>query len=140
MWLKIILQKKKSMLKFRPHRSIKYASVLTHRKKKVKLIVTNSKDMFLLQITTTCIRMSEAVARRSTVKKVFLKMSQNSQENTCARVSCLIKLQTSGNFIKKEALGQVFSYKFYEIFMNTSFLEHIWWLLLEYVFIWIIFC
>ena len=127
MWLKIILQKKKSMLKFRPHRSIKYASVLTHRKKNVKLIVTNSKDMFLLQITTTCIRMSEAVARRSTVKKVFLKMSQNSQENTCARVSCLIKLQ-------------VFSYKFCKIFMNTSFLEHIRWLLLEYVFIWIIFC
>ena len=127
MWLKIILQKKKSMLKFRPHRSIKYASVLTHRKKNVKLIVTNSKDMFLLQITTTYIRMSEAVARRSTVKKVFLKMSQNSQENTCARVSCLIKLQ-------------VFSYKFCEIFMNTSFLEHIRWLLLEYVFIWIIFC
>ena len=29
-------------------------------------------------------------------KKVFLKISQNSQENTCARVPFLIKLQTPG--------------------------------------------
>ena len=29
----------------------------------------------------------EAVARRCSVKKVFLEMSQNSQENTCARAS-----------------------------------------------------
>ena len=29
-------------------------------------------------------------------KKVFLEISQNSQENTCARVSFLIKLQASG--------------------------------------------
>ena len=43
--------------------------------------------------------MSEAVTRSYSVKKVFLKISQNSQENTCARVFFLIKLQTSGNFI-----------------------------------------
>ena len=30
---------------------------------------------------------SEAVAQRCSVKKVFLEISQNSQENTCARVS-----------------------------------------------------
>ena len=36
---------------------------------------------------------SEAVVRRCSVKKVFLEISQNSQENTCARVSFLIKLQ-----------------------------------------------
>ena len=36
---------------------------------------------------------AEAVVRRCSVKKVFLKISQNSQENTCARVSFLIKLQ-----------------------------------------------
>ena len=36
------------------------------------------------------------------VKKVFLEISQNSQENTCARVSLLIKLPTKAwNFIKK---------------------------------------
>ena len=30
---------------------------------------------------------------RANVKKVFLEISQNSQENTCARASFLIKLQ-----------------------------------------------
>ena len=63
--------------------------------------------------------MSEAVTRGCSVKKVFLKVSQNSQKNTCARVSFLIKLQTSGNFIKKEILAQVFPYEIWEIFMNT---------------------
>ena len=40
----------------------------------------------------------EAVAQRCSVKKVFLEIAQNSQENTCARVSFLIKLQASGVF------------------------------------------
>ena len=38
----------------------------------------------------------EAAAQRCSLKKVFLEISQNSQENTCARVSFLIKLQASG--------------------------------------------
>ena len=39
---------------------------------------------------------SEAGVRRGSVKKVFLEISQNSQENTCARVSFLKKLQALG--------------------------------------------
>ena len=35
----------------------------------------------------------EAVVPSCSVEKVFLEISQNSQENTCARVSFLIKLQ-----------------------------------------------
>ena len=35
----------------------------------------------------------EAVAKRCSAKKVFLEISQNSQENTCARASFFIKLQ-----------------------------------------------
>ena len=38
---------------------------------------------------------SEAVVRRCSVKKVFIEISQKSQENTCSRVSFLIKLQVS---------------------------------------------
>ena len=38
----------------------------------------------------------EAVGQRCSVKKAFLEISQNSQENTCARVSFLLKLQASG--------------------------------------------
>ena len=37
--------------------------------------------------------MAEAVAQKCFVKKMFLEISQNSEESTCARVSFLIKLQ-----------------------------------------------
>ena len=37
---------------------------------------------------------TEAARRGVLQKMVFLKVSQNSQENTCARVSFLIKLKT----------------------------------------------
>ena len=36
---------------------------------------------------------TEAVVPRWSLEKLFLEISQNSQENTCARVSFLIKLQ-----------------------------------------------
>ena len=36
----------------------------------------------------------EAVTQKCSVKKVFLKISQNSQENTCVRASFLIKFQS----------------------------------------------
>ena len=39
---------------------------------------------------------SEAVVWRCSVEKVFLEISQNSQENTCVRDCCLIKLQALG--------------------------------------------
>ena len=55
-------------------------------------------------------------------KKVFLKISQNSQENTCTRTSFLIQ---ACNIIKKEALAQVFSSEFCEISKNTFFIEHL---------------
>ena len=55
----------------------------------------------------------EAVVRGCSVKMVFLEISQDSEENTCARDSDLI------NFIKKESLAQVFSSEFCEIFRNT---------------------
>ena len=54
------------------------------------------------------IKASEAVARMCSVKKVLLEISQNSQENTCARVS----------FIRKETL---FSCEFCEVSKNTFF-------------------
>ena len=43
----------------------------------------------------------EAVGRRCSAKKAFLKISQNSQENTYARAHFLIKLQSGCSFIKK---------------------------------------
>ena len=53
-------------------------------------------------------------------KKVFFEISQHSQENTCATVSILIKLQAQAwNFIKKEILAQVLSCEFCEISENN---------------------
>ena len=60
------------------------------------------------------------------MKKVFLEISQNSQENTCARVSFLIKLQASGlNANKKDTVAQEFSCEFCEISKNAFFREHL---------------
>ena len=76
-------------------------------------VLQNRSQMFKRVLT-------KAVSRRCSVKKVFLEISQNSPENTCARVSFLIKLRASAcNFIKKEALAQVFFCEFYEICENT---------------------
>ena len=51
---------------------------------------------------------------RCSVKKVFLEISQNSQENTCARASTC-------NFVKIVTLAQVFSCEFCNISKNTFF-------------------
>ena len=70
---------------------------------------------------THCCRCNtEVVTRRCSVKKMFLEISQNSQENIFARVSFLIKLKASAdNFIKKGTLAQVLSCEFCEISKNT---------------------
>ena len=63
---------------------------------------------------------SEAAIQGCSVKKVFFEISQNSQGNTCARVSFLVKLQASAcNFIKKETRAQAFSCEFCENSKNT---------------------
>ena len=52
----------------------------------------------------------EAVTRGVLYTKMFLKILQNSQENTCT---------------KNETVAQVFSCEFYGIFKNTFFKEHL---------------
>ena len=59
-------------------------------------------------------------------KKVFLKTSQNSQKNTCGRVSFL----RPTTLLKKETLAQVFSRQLWQIFRNNFFIERLRWLLL----------
>ena len=44
-------------------------------------------------------------------EKVFLEILQNSQENTCARVSFLMKLQASGQQKNCEISKNTFSYR-----------------------------
>ena len=97
---------------------------------------TNWTTNFVLTIT---IQMSvniqmiiEPVAQRCSVKKVFLEISQNSQESTCTRVSFLITLLASSpaTLFRKMTLVQVFSCEFCEISKTPFFIEHLWWLLL----------
>ena len=52
--------------------------------------------MLLLMLRKASKGATEAVVQRCSMKKVFLEFSQNSQENSRARVSFLIKLQASG--------------------------------------------
>ena len=64
---------------------------------------------------------------------MLLKISQNSQENTCARVSFLIKLQAETcNFIlKKETWHRCFPVNFAKFKITPFTIVHLWWLLLE---------
>ena len=68
---------------------------------------------------------TEVVVWRSSGKKLFLEISQNSQESNCTRISVLIKLRASYNFIRKETLPQVFSCEFCEISKTIFFTEHV---------------
>ena len=59
---------------------------------------------------------TEAAIHRCSSKKIFLKISQKSRKDTCARVS----------FFNKETLTRVFSCEFDEIFKNTFLTEQLW--------------
>ena len=65
----------------------------------------------------------EAVIQRCSVKAVFLKISQNSQENTCARVSFLIKLQ-----LKKRLWHRCFLVNIAKLLRTPILIKHLWWL------------
>ena len=66
----------------------------------------------------------ELVAQRCSVKEVFLKIYQNSQENNCVGVLQL--------YLKKKINTGVFLWSLQKI-LRTSFLkEHKWWLLLYF--------
>ena len=75
---------------------------------------------------------SEAATRDVLLKKVFLEISQNSQENTCVRVSFLIKLQASehlfyGTHLVTTSIGS----RLCQTFMTKHFAESsmfdAWW-------------
>ena len=74
------------------------------------------------------VRRDRSSRQRCSIKKLLIKISQYSQENTYVGfVAGLI----SCNFIKKKTPTQVFSCEYCEIFKNSFFMEHIWWLLLS---------
>ena len=71
--------------------------------------------------------------RRCSVEKVFLEISQDSQENTCARVSFLIKLQPClryATLLNKRLWHRCFLVNFAKFLRTPFYTEHLWWLLL----------
>ena len=89
---------------------------------------------------------TEAVFQRCSVKKVFLEISQNSQENTCTRVFFLMKLQASkfllflvfllltlrpATLLKKRLWRRCFPVNSAKFLRTLFFTEHLRWLLLS---------
>ena len=74
-----------------------------------------------LPITWWNTEAAKAVVQRCSVKKLFLETSQNSQENTRARVS----------LFKKRFWHSCFPVKFVKFLRTRFFTEHLWWLLLK---------
>ena len=73
----------------------------------------------------------EVVTQRCSVEKMFLEISQNSQENTCPRVSFYkIGRAEACNLIKKETLVQVVPVNFAKFLRTPSPKEHLRWPLL----------
>ena len=87
---------------------------------KLKVVMAGHYKSFPKDLIRECLYRGSH--QRCSMKKVFLEILQDSQESTCARVSFLMAC----NFIKKEALAQVFSCEFCESSKNTFFTGHLW--------------
>ena len=71
-------------------------------------------EVFLItRIPYSAVLITEAVVQRCSVKKVFLKFSQNSQGNMCARASFFNKVADLSKFLRKHIV-----------------IVHLWWLIL----------
>ena len=67
---------------------------------------------------------SRSSHRRYSIKQVFLKIWQNSQESICVGVNFFIKV-VGCNFIKKGIPTRLFTCEICEISKNTFFTEHL---------------
>ena len=95
--------------------------VLTEIYKSIKAI----EDGFYHKVIEA--KCKEAVSRRCSIKKVFLEILQNSQENTCVRVSFLIKLQAwPATLLKKKLWHKCFPVNYVKFLRTPFFIEHLW--------------
>ena len=80
-----------------------------------------------------CLVLLEAVVQRCSVKKVFLEISQNSQESTWARVSFLKKITSlrPATLSKKRLWHRCFPVNFVKFLRIPFYIEHLLWLLLS---------
>ena len=89
--------------------------VIYHIQMRKKSVIRNQEYSIVRNIY---LLYSEAVSQRFYMKKVFLKISQNSQGNTCTR--------GASSTVLKKRLAQLFSSEFCKIFKRTPFfIEHL---------------
>ena len=72
---------------------------------------------------------TEAVSQSCSVKKLFIEISQNSQENTFARVSFLLKLLKK--LLKKRLWHRCFPVNFAKFWRISFLIEHLRWPILK---------
>ena len=90
-----------------------------------------------------CCKRSEAVYQRCSGKKGFLEIFQNSKEDTCVRVSFLIKLQAlrPATLLKKRLWHSCFPASFEKFLKAPFIIKQLWWLVRNaVVFFSILFC
>ena len=85
-------------------------------------ILTKLNTAFVPDLTVMFIT-TEAVVQRCSLKKMFLEISQNSQENTCTRVSFLIKFSFL-IILWKERLWQICFPVNFAKSLRTHFLQN----------------
>ena len=109
-----------------------FESIFFYRTRLVAPSVRKHSDILLKCSNLGCLNGRSSQWRSSVKKELVLRISQNLQENTCARVSLLIKsLAWDFQLYEKETPAKVFSCEFCEIFKNIYSEEHLCWLLLN---------
>ena len=75
----------------------------------------------------------EAVVQKCSVKKVFLEISEHSQESTCARVSFFNKVAglKPATLLKRRLWHRCFPMNAVKFLRTPFHIEHLWWLLLK---------
>ena len=112
--------------------------LISSRKEKIVILALLKKQMYpgnIYLFKENIFRtFSEAVVQSCSVKNVFLEISQNPQENTCARVSFSIKLLAwPATLLKKRLWRRCFPVNFVKFLRTPFFIEHFWWLLLPFL-------
>ena len=82
--------------------------------------------MDFFEVLPGAISVQKQSSRGVLLKKMFFEISKNSQENACARVSFLIKLQAWG----WQLWRRCFPVNFVKFLRTPFFTKHLWWLLL----------
>ena len=110
---------------FRVLYNIHTTSVSPHHLKNVTS--SHAYEPFMMIKGALWLTEGEAATRDVLLKKVFLKFLQNSQENTCVRVSFLIKLQARpATVLKRRLWHRLFPVNFAKFLRTPFFTEHHW--------------